>query len=324
MMPQVTTKRPWRAVVPLNSNTLTASKPRYPVGGKSRKPGQVTNMKYTYEISQWDVNIGYPMIIFCDLDAEAFEQHSTMARWWLPQHHPPMEYISPARRNLRIHFNIFLGDPFMHPNALKYVFCAINRARHGKKIFLDLPNDFALSVQIHQVLIFLQVEECIDPMHGHIRQIIRERPLLPVEFNVLWLCLGIYAPKIYEFALSMYYERQKCGCSSSPSIETTRPSYEIVIHNAEKKVSKRETLVNQDAERDIQIFSKDITTYPNLITHYAENEDHGQEDKELATIIHQPTRIMHARRHSLPIPYSEPMYDIDTSAFLECDDEGPE
>jgi hypothetical protein len=176
-------------------------------------------MKYTYHISQWDTYSQRYMVIFCDLDAEAFEKHSTMASWWLTQHYAPMEYVSPARRCRRLCFNVYLGDPFLHPNALKYVLCAINRAKRGKKIFLELPKDFIMSVQVHQVLIFLQVEECIDPMHGHIRQIIRERPLSPVEFDALWTCLGNVAPRIYDFALSMYFEHQKYRWSLPPVIE---------------------------------------------------------------------------------------------------------
>jgi hypothetical protein len=172
-MPQDTTKRPPRADVPFYPDIHTANKATFVNKRKHWHPARVFKMKYTYDISQWDMYHGCYVMIFCDLDAEAFEQHSAMARCWLTQHHAPMLYISPARRSRRLNFNMFLGDSFMHPGALKYVLCAINRAKNGKRIFFDLPKDFTLSVQVHQVLIFLQVEECIDPMHGHIRQIIR-------------------------------------------------------------------------------------------------------------------------------------------------------
>lgn len=227
----------------------------------------------------------------------------------------------------------------MHPNALKYVFCAINRARHGKKMFMEMPEDFALSVQVHQILIFLQVEDCISPMHGHIRQIISERPLLPVEFNILWSCLGTSAPSIHEFALSMCYERQKSEWSLAPSIKDPRPLYAMVIYNAEGSVSSEgETMINKDSEEDAQMFSEDVNTCPDTIDYDADNEERDQDEDELttsvrpptavsekpATTIYQPTAIMLARRHSLPSPHSEPIYDIDTSAFRECEDEEPE
>ncbi|KAI4775609.1 hypothetical protein E4T52_09433 [Aureobasidium sp. EXF-3400] len=296
------------------------------------RPARVFNMKYTYDISQWDMYHDCYVMIFCDLDAEAFEQHSAMARWWLTQHFAPMLYMSPARRSRRLNFNMFLGDSFMHPGALKYVLCAINRAKGGKKMFLELPKDFTLSVQVHQVLIFLQVEECIDPMHGHIRQIIRERPLTPVEFDVLWSCLGYFAPKIHEFALSMWYEHQKHQWSLAPAISYSRPCGEMMRYNAEEAVSsKEEPRIDTDTEGDAKMISEDIHTCPDDIGYIAEDEDSEQEDQGLTTtihqsptIIHQPSPIIYSRRRSLPTPYSELMFDIDTSDFRECADEEPE
>jgi hypothetical protein len=280
-------------------------------------------MKYTYQISQWDVYNQCYMVIFCDLDAEAFEQHSTMASWWLTQHYAPLEYVTSARRSRRLHFNVYLGDPFLHPNALKYVLCAINRAKRAKKIFLEFPKDFIMSVQVHQVLIFLQVEECIDPMHGHIRQIIRERTLSPVEFDALWTCLGSVAPRIYDFALSMYFEHQKSRWSLVPVIEA--PSGEMVRCDTKEAVSSREeTVIGSDADEDTGMASEDSNTDSDDITYKAEDEDSDQAEQELATIIHQPTTFIPLRRRSVPTPYSEPLYDIDTSALRECADEEPE
>jgi hypothetical protein len=331
-MPQDTTKRPPRADVPFYPDIHTANKATFVNKRKHWHPARVFKMKYTYDISQWDMYHGCYVMIFCDLDAEAFEQHSAMARCWLTQHHAPMLYISPARRSRRLNFNMFLGDSFMHPGALKYVLCAINRAKNGKRIFFDLPKDFTLSVQVHQVLIFLQVEECIDPMHGHIRQIIRERPLLPVEFDVLWSCLGYFAPIIHEFALSMWYEHQKHQWSLAPATSYPRPCGEMMRYNTEKAVSSREeTMIDTDAEGDTNMISEDTNPCPEDIGYIAEDEDSGQEDEELTTaiqqpltIIHQPTPIIYSRRRSLPTPYSELMFDIDTSAFRECADEEPE
>jgi len=226
----------------------------------------------------------------------------------------------------------------MYPNALKYVFCAINRARHGKKMFIELPHDFSLSVQVHQVLIFLQVEECIAPMHGHIRQIIRERPLSPLEFDVLWSCLGFSTPKIHEFALTIHYERQKHGWSLAPSTQYPASGYKKVIYNGGGKLpSKSETVNGKDAEGATQSTPKDISTCPGPIGSDTEDENIGQEE-ELdttsqqpttvndgpVTIVDHPNTIMLTRRHSLPSPHSEPIYDIDTSAFRECEDEEPE
>lgn len=293
-------------------------------------------MKYTYEISQWDIHVGYYVLIFCDLNAEAFEQHSTMARLWSTRHRMLMEYVSPAKKNCRLKFNFFYGHPLMYPNALKYVFCAINRARHGKKIFLELPEDFTLSVQVHQVLIFLQVEECIAPMHGHIRQVIRERPLLPMEFIVLWSCLGTYAPKIYEFALSICYDRQKYDWSLAPSIEDPRPHYEMVIYDEQGRAfSEGVPMIGKDAEGDIQMFAAELHTFSNISRDDNDEECVQEEEQEALNTIARPptavserpatpTTIMLARRHSLPTPNSPPIYHIDTSAFRECEDEEPE
>ncbi|KAH0285107.1 hypothetical protein KCU62_g7793, partial [Aureobasidium sp. EXF-3399] len=306
--------------------------------GTIRRPGQVTNMKYTYDIFQWNMYRGCYTVVFCDLDAEAFEQHSSTARRWLTQYYLTMDYVSPARRNCTLCFDISHGDPFMYPNALKYVFCAINRARHGKKMFIELPHNFSLSVQVHQVLIFLQVEECIAPMHGHIRQIIRERPLSPLEFDILWSCLGCSASKIHEFALSIYYERQKYGWSLALSTQCPGSGYKTVVYNAEGKLaSKGETVHGEDAQTETQNTPKHISICPGPIGSDTEDEKIGQEE-ELdttsqrpttvnegpVTIIDHPNTIMLSRRHSLPSPHSEPIYDIDASAFRECEDEEPE
>jgi hypothetical protein len=281
-------------------------------------------MKYTYLISQWDMYTQCYMVIFCDLDAEAFERHSTMASWWLTHHYAPLEYVSPARRTRRLCFNVYLGDPFLHPNALKYVLCAINRAKRGKKIFLELPKDFIMSVQVHQVLIFLQVEECIDPMHGHSRQIIRKRPLSPVELDALWTCLGDVAPRIYDFALSMYFEHQKYRWSLPPVIE--EPIGEMVVYDEVGAVSSgEETMIGSDAEEDPRMATDDdVNTDSDDIAYNAEDEDSDQAEQELATIIHQPATFIPLRRRSVPTPYSQPLYDIDTSAFRKCADEEPE
>ena len=78
------------------------------------------------------------------------------------------------------------------------------------------------------------------------------------------------------------------------------------------------------------MISEDIHTCPDDIGYVAEDEDSEQEDQESiaiqqsTTTIHQPTTIIYARRRSLPTPYSELMFDIDTSAFRECGDKEPE
>jgi hypothetical protein len=277
-------------------------------------------MKYTYEVSQWDVYTQCYMVIFCDLDAEAFEQHSATARWWLTHHHAPVSYIGPAGRSIGLHFNAFLGDPFLHPNALKYVLCAINRARYGKKIFLELPTDFILSVQVHQVLIFLQVEECIAPMHDHIRQFIRERPLSPVEFDALWSCLCVFAPRIYDFALGMYYEHQKHTWSLGPVVEDPEPDSEMV--EAEEDISSgEETVMGSEAAEDTRMTPTNDTDMELDGTGYVAEDE---ADADFGAIINQPTASMYARRRSAPTPYSKIIYDIDTSDFRECADEEPD
>jgi hypothetical protein len=322
MMPKRTTKRLLRSGVPLDPNINTANMSVADNKGLSARSGQVLKMKYTYEVSQWNTYTQSYMVIFCDLDAEAFEQHSTTARWWLTHHHAPVSHISPARSFIGLHFNVFLGDPFLHPNALKYVLCAINRARRGKKIFLELPKDFILSVQVYQVLIFLQVEECIAPMHGYIRQFIRERPLSPVEFDALWSCLGVFAPRIYDFALSMYYEHQKHKWSLGPVVEDPEPSGDMEEDDTEEGVSPREeTVIGLDEVEDTRMtLANDSDTELDDTGYVAEDEA----DEEFTAIINQPTTSIYSRRRSVPTPYSQPIYEIDTSEFHECADEQPE
>jgi hypothetical protein len=321
-MPKKTTKRPPRSGVPFNLDINAANKTPSQDKGNLTQLRQVLKMKYAYEVSQRDMYTQCYTVIVCDLDAKAFEQHSATARWWLTRHYAPVSYISPARKSTGLHFDVILGDPFLHPNALKHVLCAINRARRGKKIFLELPIDFILSVQVHQALIFLQVEECIAPMHGHIRQFIRERPLSPLEFDAFWSCLGVFAPRIYDVALSMYYEHQKHRWSLGPMIEDPGPSGETVEDDTEGEVSSgEETVIDSDAIED--------TRKPPANNTDAKIDDAGyvaedEANEELAHIVHQPTTSIYARRHSVYTPYSKLIYDIDTSDFCEYADEEPE
>lgn len=111
-----------------------------------------------------------------------------------------------------------------------------------------------------------------------------------------------------------------------------------MTYNAEgKSAPKGGTVNDKDAKGETQKSPKDISTCPDLIDSDTEDENIGQEE-ELDTTSQQPTTvnagpvtirnypntIMLARRHSLPSPHSDPIYDIDTSAFRECEDEEPE
>ncbi|KAI4716840.1 hypothetical protein E4T48_06974 [Aureobasidium sp. EXF-10727] len=253
-------------------------------------------------------------MVFCDMDPEALERHSAHIRDLCFYQRLPWQYRSPAKRFKEIHLHP-AGD-WMEPNALKFVCCAINRARRGKKIFLELPKDFILAVQVHQVLIVLQVEECIGPMHGHIRQIIRERPLTPMELEAVWSCLSILAPKIYELALQMRFEQSKQMWALGPVIEAQEPEERMVEHDTEVAISSaEETLVGTEPESDTKTITEDIDTDPDDV-YYDADEESAQEDEQLITNFDM--------RRTSSEPYFKQIYRIDTSSFRECEDEEPE
>ena len=112
----------------------------------------------------------------------------------------------------------------------------------------------------------------------------------------------------------------------------------MVIYNAKgKPAPKGETAKPEDAEVETQNTPKVVNTCPDPIGSDTEDENIGREE-ELdtttqrpttvndgpVTIVDHPNTIMLARRHSLPSPQSKPIYDIDTCAFRECEDEEPE
>lgn len=180
-----------------------------------------------------------------------------------------------------------------------------------------------LAVRVYQVLLFLQVEECIAPMHGHIRQVIRERSLLFDELEAVWACLGNIAPRVYEFALDIQYERERQVWMLGPGIENPKQQEDMEVGLVEEEPgsSGEETVVEIESDQDKKMFVDDNTA--SEVGYTAEDEDSDrvtefdQEDQQYTTLIP-------LRRRSVPTPYSKPMYNIDTSGFRECADEEPE
>ncbi|KAG9664565.1 hypothetical protein KCU95_g10813, partial [Aureobasidium melanogenum] len=272
-------------------------------------------MKYTYNIYQWCIYNCCESEIFLDMDPEALERHSTYFRWLLSFYNTPWHYRSPAKRYKELHLHPL--EYWMQPNALRYVLCAINKAKNGKRIFLDLPGDFVMAVEVYQVVVFLQVEECIGPLHGHIRQVIRERPLEPVELEAVWFCLGNLAPRVYDFALSIQYECERQVWLLGPGIEDSEQDDQDVRIVGEAEASGEETVIEMNSDEDTEMISHGIDTVSDRTGYAAEDDqedeafDQEDEHKRLASFIP-------LRRRSVPTPYSTRMYDIDTSDFREC------
>ncbi|KAK5999391.1 hypothetical protein QM012_005516 [Aureobasidium pullulans] len=273
-------------------------------------------MRYTYDIYQWCIYNCCETEVFLDMNPEALKRHSAYFRWLLSTqlNMLPWQYRSPAKRFKELHLHPL--QHWMHEHALRYVLCAINRAKHGKKIFLELPESFALAVRVYQVVVFLQVDECIAPLHGHIRQVIRERPLLPLEIEEVWSCLSDLAPKIYEFALTIQYERERQVWLLGPGIEEPEQKDELRGVQEDSGSSGEETVIGTDPNQDTGMTMDAIDT-TSEVGYTAEDEASVQELRPLSTLIS-------FRRRSLPTPSSARMYDIDTSDFRECADEEPE
>ncbi|KAH0381762.1 hypothetical protein KCU84_g12, partial [Aureobasidium melanogenum] len=235
--------------------------------------------------------------------------------------HLPMVHLQllPVKRFKEIHLHPL--QHWMQPNALRYVLCAINKAKNGKGIFLDLPGQFVMAVEVYQVLVFLQVEECIGPLHGHIRQVIRERPLESIELEAVWYCLSNIAPKVYEFALSIQYERERQVWLLGPGIEDPELEDENTrIVEEETEASGEETVIEMDPNQDIEMISHDIDTASDGNGYTAEDEasDQEKEASNQEDEYKQLVTFIHLRRRSVPTPYSTRMYDIDTSDFASA------
>ncbi|KAG9600682.1 hypothetical protein KCU77_g5007, partial [Aureobasidium melanogenum] len=280
-------------------------------------------MKHTYNIYQWCIYNCCKSEIFLDMDPEALERHSTYFHCLLSFYNTPWHYRSPAKRYKELHLHPL--QYWMQPNALRYVLCAINKAKNGKRIFLDLPRQFVMAVEVYQVVVFLQVEDCIGPLHGHIRQVIRERPLEPIELEAVRFCLSNLAPKIYEFALSTQYERERQVWLLGPRIQDPEHKDQAMrIVDEEAESSGEETVIEMDSHQDTEMISHDIGTASDEIGYTAEDEASNQEYETTDQEYERPTTCIPIRRRSAPTPYSTRMYDIDTSEFRECADEDPE
>ncbi|CAD0095981.1 unnamed protein product [Aureobasidium mustum] len=283
-------------------------------------------MKYTYDIYQWCIYNCCPTRIFLDMDPEALERHSTYFRWLLSHLNTPWHHRSPAKAYKELHLHPL--HLWMHEHALRYVFCAINRAKNGKRIFLEIPGDFVLAVRVYQVLLFLQVEECIAPMHGHIRQVIRERPLLSDELEAVWACLSNIAPRVYEFALDVQYERERQVWMLGPGLGEPKQQEDMevcLVVEEEAGSSGEETVVEIGPDQDTKMFMNDTNTDSDKTSGFtAGDEESDQETEASDEEDQQCTTLIPLRRRSVPTPYSKPMYDIDTSDFRECADEEPE
>lgn len=208
----------------------------------------------------------------------------------------------------------------MHENALRYVLCAINKAKNGRRIFLEIPESFVLAVQVYQVVVFLQVEECIAALHGHIRQVIRERPLKSMELETVWYCLSGLAPRVYEFALNTQHERERQMWLLGPRLE----SEDIRDVEEAAESSGEETIIGTAPNQDTKMILDDINdTAEDEIGYTAEDEASDREDEANEQQDERFVTTNHFRRRSVPTAYSARMYDfvIDTSDFRECADE---
>lgn len=186
---------------------------------------------------------------------------------------------------------------------------------------MEIPRDLRLTVQVYQVVVFLQVEECIGALHGHIRQVIRKRPLESTELEAVWYCLSGLAPKVYEFAVNVQYERERQVWLLGPMLGHPEHENKELRHVEEvEESSGEETLVGLDPNEDTKGILDDVYTASD-VGYTAEGEESGQEDEACHQEDTQPIPTIHLRRRSLPTPHSKLMYNIDTSDICECADE---
>ncbi|KAI5250772.1 hypothetical protein E4T42_04755 [Aureobasidium subglaciale] len=318
-------------------------------------------MRYSLDIFQWDLTGCCRTEIFRDLDPEAFIQHSGLGHFTLLQELAvPWVQRSPAKCYVELNFEPGGARPWMQPNAFRYVFCAINKARRGKKMFLQLPEDFSLAVQVHQVLLVLQVEECIGPLHGHIRQMIKERVLSVIEVEVVWSCLRYLAPRVYEFALEMQWERETQNWTmrfmtketgetddmATDAVNKTDGQTEEVQDVAESSGTETVVATPEDSDMTSDDSSQVLTDNSSDSSRDDEDDDDDEgydtdvednsydfeepqeqiegEVREVGDRTLLTTMPRRSFSEPLPLPLVRPVYDISSGAFRECEDEEPE
>ncbi|THX03645.1 hypothetical protein D6D13_07511 [Aureobasidium pullulans] len=312
-------RRPPRPIVPsyLVQQTPIAPSQFYgpPFGYSPVPQRQVLIMKYTLDIYQMDSTGQTSEPIFRDLDPIAFQKHSAFGR-----------YSIPAKRFIQLAFGPAMNHPYMQPNALRYVFCAINRTRNGKKIFLELPADLCLSVQVYQVLVTLQVKDCIGPLHGHIKQIIKDRPLSEAELDVMQNCLEVTCPGLYWLAVMVQEEREDQTLQNELARGEGHSSEDTVIRDAESPDtdSDEQSRAGEDDGSAGMSSGCEAASGSNG-THTESSEvdtaaTSSEEDGDPADDDLPPTRYKRRRRSSEPTPYLGRLHDeppLNSAAFRE-------
>ncbi|THZ20310.1 hypothetical protein D6C89_07268 [Aureobasidium pullulans] len=312
-------RRPPRPIAPSCFVQQTPNAPSQfygpPLGYPPVPQRQVLIMKYTLDIYQMDPTGQTSESIFRDLDPIAFQKHSAFGR-----------YSIPAKRFIQLAFGPAMNHPYMQPNALRYVFCAINRTRNGKKIFLELPADLCLSVQVYQVLVILQIKDCIGPLHGHIKQIIKDRPLSEAELDDMQTCLEVTCPGLYWFAVMVQEEREEQTLQNELAHGEAHSSEDTVMRDAENPDTdsdEQSGAGEDDGSAGMSSGCEAASGSNGTHTESSENDtavtSSGEEgypaDHDLPT-----TRYKRRRSSSEPTPYLGRLHDeppLNSAAFRE-------
>ncbi|THX97764.1 hypothetical protein D6D08_00346 [Aureobasidium pullulans] len=312
-------RRPPRPIVPSYSVQQTPIAPSQfygpPLGYPPVPQRQVLIMKYTLDIYQMDPTGQTSESIFRDLDPVAFQKHSAFGR-----------YSIPAKRFIQLAFGPAMNHPYMQPNALRYVFCAINRTRNGKKIFLELPADLCLSVQVYQVLVILQIKDCIGPLHGHIKQIVKDRPLSEAELDVMQKCLEVTCPGLYWFAVMVQEEREEQTLQIELAHGEGHSSEDAMIGDAgspDTDSDEQSGAGEDDGSAGMSSGCEAASGSNGTHTESSENDTaatSGEEDGHPADDDLPITRYKGRRRSSEPAPYLGRLHDeppLNSAAFRE-------
>ncbi|THZ19551.1 hypothetical protein D6C90_09682 [Aureobasidium pullulans] len=323
-------RRPPRPIVPSYSVQQTPIAPSQfygpPLGYPPVPQRQVLIMKYTLDIYQMDPTGQTSESIFRDLDPVAFQKHSAFGRYSMSVCPLTWLYRSPAKRFIQLAFGPAMNHPYMQPNALRYVFCAINRTRNGKKIFLELPADLCLSVQVYQVLVILQIKDCIGPLHGHIKQIVKDRPLSEAELDVMQKCLEVTCPGLYWFAVMVQEEREEQTLQIELAHGEGHSSEDAMIGDAgspDTDSDEQSGAGEDDGSAGMSSGCEAASGSNGTHTESSENDTaatSGEEDGYPADDDLPITRYKGRRRSSEPAPYLGRLHDeppLNSAAFRE-------
>ncbi|THY00089.1 hypothetical protein D6D02_09007 [Aureobasidium pullulans] len=176
------------------------------------------------------------------------------------------------------------------------------------------------------VLVILQIKDCIGPLHGHIKQIIKDRPLSEAELDVMQTCLEVTCPGLYWFAVMVHEEREEQTLQNELAHGEGHSSEDTVMRDAESPGTDSDEQSGAGEDDGSAGMSSGYEAASGSNGTHTESSENGtaatssEEDGYPADHDLPTTRYKRRRRSSEPTPYLGRLHDeppLNSAAFRE-------